>query len=73
MMNVWPYNGSYTLTYGSPTLDQIRQVVKEEIHKALRPDEQGTSATVEYVQNGKHWKGIVYLIEDDEQENAEQS
>jgi hypothetical protein len=72
-MTQWPYiqpaTQGYTYTFGtSPTLEQIRQVVAEEIQKALHPEEQGESATVEYEQGGKRWRGTVYLVEDEEED-----
>lgn len=59
---------TYTFT-STPTIEQIRKVVREEMHKELHPEEQRPSATVEYVQDGKRWKGTVYLVEDEESEN----
>jgi len=58
---------NWTITYGTPTLEQIRTVVQEEIEKALHPSQQGESATVEYTWNGKTWRGKVYLVEDEEE------
>ncbi len=74
---VWPYiqpnsqpNVTYTLGGGLSYADlaAIRQIVRDEINDALHPQEVTTpSATVEYMQDGKRWKGIVYLVEDEEE------
>ena len=50
------------------TLENIRQVVREEVHKALHPEEERPFATVEYEQGGKKWRGKVYLVEDEDEE-----
>jgi len=68
-----PYTGTVNLTYGSSSLDQtsldkIRAMIREEVHKALHPEEERESAIVEYSQNGKTWRGKVYLVEEDEED-----
>lgn len=70
MNTTWPYTGNYTFaTNGYPTLEQIREVVREEIRNALpSPIDPRPSATIEYVQDGKKWQGTVYLVEDEESE-----
>jgi len=49
-------------------VDKIRAIVREEIHKALHPEEERPSTTVELVQDGKTWRGTVYLVEDEEED-----
>jgi len=47
-------------------LGKIRALVAEEIKKALRPEQQGKSATV--IIDGEKWSGTVYRVEDGEEE-----
>lgn len=61
----YPANTTYTFGW-YPTLDQLRQVVREELQNALYPEQQGESATVEYEHDGKRWRGTVYLVEDEQ-------
>ena len=70
----WPYYQQpnsqiitypYVYTLSDVTLQKIREIVKEEIEKALaEPADERPSATVEYEQDGKRWRGTVYLVED---------
>jgi hypothetical protein len=74
----WPYiqpNGNITYALGAglsyADLASIRQIIRDEINDALHPQEvQSPSATIEYVQDGKRWKGIVYLVEDEGEQEA---
>ncbi len=73
MSSYWPYTlqpSSVATHYYSPSLTehQVRQIVAEELQKALHPEESRPSATVEYVIEGKRYKGTVYLVEDEEEE-----
>ena len=72
---IWPYNQqqplNYTLSYGSPTLEQIREVIREEIARALHPEQARPSASVECEYDGKRYKGTVYLVEDEDEDEDE--
>lgn len=76
-MTYWPYSPStvptnYTISWPAPALtmsdlDKIRELVREEVHKALHPEESRPSATVECEMAGKRYKGTVYLVEDEDE------
>lgn len=76
MNTYWPYYqqpaNNYTVAIGYPTLEQIREVVREEVHKALHPEEERPSATVEYAHDGQIWRGTVYLVEDEDETEEEE-
>lgn len=76
-MTYWPYYPStvqtpYTISWPAPALtcsdlDRIRELVREEVHKALYPEESRPSATVECEIHEKRYKGTVYLVEDEDE------
>lgn len=77
-MTYWPYNQPtvvptiYASTWppnslSMTDLDRIRELVREEVHKALHPEESRPSATVECEMHGKRYKGTVYLVEDEDE------
>lgn len=73
-VQIQPYtiNWSYGANVLNQTdLDKIRTIIKDEVHKALHPEESQPSSTVEYTQDGKTWRGKVYLVEEDEEEEDE--
>lgn len=53
-------------TLSDESLEQIRALVREEVHKALHPEESQPSATVEYQHDGQTWRGTVYLVDEEE-------
>jgi hypothetical protein len=80
-MTIYPYiqqpnvqpNTTGTWMYGvlsTNDLEKIRTIVKEEVHKALHPEESRPSAEVDLVHDGKRYKGTVYQVEEDEDEGV---
>ena len=73
---IFPYNQPYqqqpvTYTFGAPTLEQIREVIREEVRKALHPEEARPSAIIECEVDGKRYKGVAYLVEDDDEDEED--
>ena len=66
LINNIPYPYAYYPSLSQSELDKIRAIIAEEVQKAMHPEQQGESAEVEYVLEGKRWRGTVYLVDEDE-------